>query len=110
MTEPGDATYLYLTTTGRRSGLPREIEIWFTKRDQRYYIIAEHYHKAHWVQNLLGNPKVRWRVGQATLTGRARLVDPVAESKLNQSIQDLSLEKYGWGDGLVVELIPDSVP
>jgi deazaflavin-dependent oxidoreductase (nitroreductase family) len=110
MTEPGDAAYLYLTTTGRRSGLPREIEIWFTRRDQRYYIIAEHYHMAHWVQNLLENPKVRWRVGQATLTGRARLVDPVAEPKLNQSIQDLSLEKYGWGDGLVVELIPDPVP
>ena len=32
--------FLYLTTIGRRTGLPREIEIWFTERDGRYYVIA----------------------------------------------------------------------
>ncbi|HSC69971.1 MAG TPA: nitroreductase family deazaflavin-dependent oxidoreductase [Candidatus Methylomirabilis sp.] len=110
MTEAREATYLYLTTTGRRSGLPREIEIWFTRHDERYYIISEHSHRAHWVQNLLGNPRVRWRVGPATLTGRARLIDPVAEPNLNKTIQALSWKKYGWGDGLVVELIPDPLP
>lgn len=28
-----EAEFLYLTTTGRRSGLPREIEIWQTHGD-----------------------------------------------------------------------------
>lgn len=110
MADPKEAPYLYLTTTGRRSGLPREIEIWFTRRDERYYLISEHYHRAHWVQNLLGNPRVRWRVGRSTLTGRARVIDPADEPSLNETIQGLSREKYGWGDGLVVELIPDPVP
>jgi deazaflavin-dependent oxidoreductase (nitroreductase family) len=110
MAESREAIYLYLTTTGRRSGLPREIEIWFTRRDERYYVISEHYHKAHWVQNLLGNSRVQWRVGQAIFTGRARLIDPATEPNLNETIQDLSREKYGWGDGLVVELKPDPVP
>jgi len=110
MAESKGAIYLYLTTTGRRSGLPREIEIWFTRRDGRYYVISEHYHKADWVQNLLMSPRVEWRVGEATLTGRARLIDPATEPDLNETIQELSREKYGWGDGLVVELTPDPVP
>ena len=32
--------YLYLTTRGRKSGRSREIEIWFTHRDGRFYVIA----------------------------------------------------------------------
>jgi deazaflavin-dependent oxidoreductase (nitroreductase family) len=110
MAKSGEPQYLYLMTTGRRSGLPRQIEIWFTRRDERYYVISEHHHNAHWVQNLLANPRVRWRVGSATLTGRARVIDPAAEATLTETIQALSQEKYGWGDGLVVELIPDPVP
>src|SRR2546422_4986838 len=48
---PDREPYLYLSTQGRRSGLPREIEIWFTQRDGRFYLIAE-YSTSHWVQNL----------------------------------------------------------
>jgi deazaflavin-dependent oxidoreductase (nitroreductase family) len=104
-----EAPYLYLTTIGRQSGLPREIEIWFTRRDGRYYVISEHHHKAHWVRNLLANPRVHWRVGDVRLAGRARVIDPAAEPKLSQTVQALSREKYDWGDGLVVELTPDPV-
>ncbi len=99
--------YLYLTTIGRRSGLPREIEIWFTRRDGRYYVISEHSHTSQWVQNLLVNPRVRWRVGEGNCAGRARVIDPATEPELNDAIQALSRKKYGWGDGLVVELAPD---
>ena len=55
MSEP---EFLYLTTTGRRSGQPREIEIWFTERDGRYYLVAEHGEQTGWVQNLRTNPRV----------------------------------------------------
>lgn len=109
MTNVKESPYLYLTTTGRRSHLPREIEIWFTRRDGRYFVISEHYHKPHWVRNLLANPRVRWRVGDVRLAGRARVIDPAAEPELNQAVQALSREKYDWGDGLVVELTPDPV-
>ena len=33
--------YLYLTTTGRVPGQPREIEIWLAQRDGRLYVVAE---------------------------------------------------------------------
>jgi deazaflavin-dependent oxidoreductase (nitroreductase family) len=103
-TEPA---YLYLTTTGRRTGQPREIEIWFTVRNGRYYLVAEHRERAQWVQNVIAEPRVGWRVGDARLRGRARVVDPAAEATLTGAVQALSVAKYGWGDGLVVELAPD---
>jgi deazaflavin-dependent oxidoreductase (nitroreductase family) len=96
--------YLYLTTTGRRTGLPREIEIWFTHRAERFYIIAERRERTHWVQNVLSNPAVRFRVGGSTFSGRARVVEAAAEPELVREVQAMSDEKYGWSDGLIVEL------
>lgn len=44
--------FLYLTTTGWKTGRPQEIEIWFTALDGRHYVIAELGERAHWLQNL----------------------------------------------------------
>ena len=107
MTRAAEPPYLYLTTTGRRSGQPHEIEIWFTHRAGRDYVIAETGARARWVKNLRANPRVRWRVTGGAFNGWARVVDAAAEPELNAAVQDLSREKYGWGDGLVVELVPD---
>ena len=108
MARAAEPPYLYLTTTGRRSGQSREIEIWFTHRDGRYYVIAETGARARWVQNLGAEPCVRWRVAGVAFSGQARVVDAAAEPALNEAVQNLSREKYGWGEGLVVELIPDA--
>lgn len=97
--------YLYLTTTGRRSGRPRRIEIWFTRHAGRYYLIAEHGLRARWVQNLLADPAVGARVGAQSFRARARVVDR-AERELVATVRALSEAKYGWGDGLVVEVSP----
>jgi deazaflavin-dependent oxidoreductase (nitroreductase family) len=100
--------FLYLTTRGRGSGQPREIEIWFTNREGRQYMIAEHGERAQWVQNIRADARVSWRLGERAFRGRARVVDPVAESALSIAVKALSTFKYGWGEGLVVELTPDS--
>ena len=98
--------YFYLTTTGRRSGRPRRIEIWFTRHAGRYYLIAEHGLRAGWVQNLLADPAVRARVGTRSFRARARVVERGAERELVATVRMLSAAKYGWGDGLVVEISP----
>jgi len=95
--------YLYLTTRGRRSGKPREIEIWFTHLAGRFYIIAEHA-TSQWLQNLRANPEVEVRVGLHHFPGYARALSEREDADLVRSIQDLSRSKYGWGDGVVVEL------
>jgi deazaflavin-dependent oxidoreductase (nitroreductase family) len=105
-----ESPFLYLTTIGRRSGLPREIEIWFTERGGRYYVIAETRDRAHWVRNIVADPRVRFRVADRAMVGTGRIVDAEAEPELNAEIRALSRAKYGWGDGLVVELSPTPAP
>ncbi len=107
MAIPDESPYLYLTTTGRRSGLPREIEIWYTQRNAHHYVISERHERAQWVRNILANPRVRWRVGKEMFTGRARVINPTTEPELTEAIQNRSRQKYGWGEGLIVELTPD---
>jgi deazaflavin-dependent oxidoreductase (nitroreductase family) len=97
--------YLYLTTRGRRSGLPREIEIWFTHRDGRFYLIAE-YPTSHWLQNLQAHREAQVRVSGEKFATRARIVSPQTEPELHRAIAGLSIKKYGWGEGTIVELIP----
>ena len=100
------AKYLYLTTTGRRTGRPREIEIWFTQRGGRYYLVAEHRERAQWVKNLRAKPRVAVRVGRRSFAAKARVVDAKAEPELARAVRTLSERKYGWGNGLVVEIDP----
>jgi hypothetical protein len=38
--------FLYLIATGRKTGLPRQIEIWFVEYGGRLYILAENGLKA----------------------------------------------------------------
>ena len=98
--------YLYLTTRGRKSGVPREIEIWFTHREGRFYLIAE-YATSNWIRNLLACPQVEIRVAGNSFRAGARVLSP--ETDLARAIQRLSRDKYGWGDGLDVELTPENV-
>jgi deazaflavin-dependent oxidoreductase (nitroreductase family) len=98
--------YLYLTTRGRRSGLPREIEIWFTHRDGLFYLIAE-YPTSHWLQNLQAHPETQVRIAGEKFAAQARIVSAQTEPELHREIADLSIKKYGWGEGIIVELIPD---
>lgn len=99
-----DPPYLYLTTTGRRTRLPREIELWFTRLAGRHYVIAEHRGRARWVQNLMVEPAVGVRVGRRRFRARARIVDARREPALARAVRALSEKKYGWSDGLLVEL------
>jgi deazaflavin-dependent oxidoreductase (nitroreductase family) len=101
-----ETRYLYLTTTGRRTGRPREIEIWYTRREGRFYLVSERRERAAWVRNLRALPRVSVRVGRRAFPAKARVVDARSEPDLARAVKTLSEKKYGWGDGLVVELTP----
>ena len=99
--------YLYLTTTGWRSGNPHTIEIWFVGYEGRYYIVSEKRERSHWVQNIRHAPVVVFRVGEVTFNGTGRAIDPAAEPDLAAAVSALMDAKYDWSDGLIVELAPD---
>jgi len=98
--------FFYLTSTGHRSGRPHEIEIWYVEYEGRYYIVAEHRERAHWVQNVRQHPAVTFRVGGAMYAGTGRVVDANAEPVLAAAVSARMDAKYAWSDGLIVELTP----
>ena len=100
--------YLYLTTVGRVSGRPREIEIWFVESQGRFYVLAEHFRGAQWVKNIERNARVRVRVGDLQFEAAARVLDPERDRLSWRIAQRLSNEKYGWGEGLPVEIVRDA--
>jgi deazaflavin-dependent oxidoreductase (nitroreductase family) len=71
--------FCYLTTTGRVSGRPHTIEIWFALHDRTLYLLSGGGDRSDWVRNLLAQPEVIVRVGRrdaAGLAGRARVLEP----------------------------------
>lgn len=103
--DPKPEPFLYLTTTGRRSGQLRTIEIWFTEFQGCFYCIAE-YETSRWIGNIRANPAVTWRAGGREFTGSARVLDSKRDAYACMMVQQLSRSKYGWGEGAVVELKP----
>jgi deazaflavin-dependent oxidoreductase (nitroreductase family) len=98
--------FLYLTTTGSVSGQPREIEIWFAEHGGHFYVIGEHRDRAKWVRNIQAQPDVKVRVGDRRFDAVARAVRDHDEPELTSAVKKLFDAKYGWSDGLVVELKP----
>jgi deazaflavin-dependent oxidoreductase (nitroreductase family) len=74
-----DKQVLYLTTIGRRTGLPRQVEIWFVVYRERFYLFAEMGEAAGWVKNIRHNHNVTVRVGEWQLAATARLLDHQAD-------------------------------
>ena len=102
--------FLYLTTTGRVSGEPREIEIWYMEYKRRYYLLSEGGRKANWVRNIEKDPRVKVAVGKRQFEGTARVVDEKRDAKTYAFAHRLGKEKYDWDGGLPVEIIPTAPP
>jgi deazaflavin-dependent oxidoreductase (nitroreductase family) len=103
-----DEAFCYLTTTGRRTGRPHTIEIWYAVAPSgtTLYLLAGGRQRADWVRNLVADPEVAVRMGrqgeERPATGR--VVD--AGSAEDAMARRLMLEKYqapgardlaGWG-------------
>ncbi len=96
--------YLYLTTTGHKTGNLHEIEIWYVDHNDCYYLVAEHSEKAHWVQNIRANPTITFRLGDYTFKGAGAIP---SDDELIQAIKAKMDDKYNWSAGLVVQLCAD---
>ncbi|MEP7133927.1 MAG: nitroreductase family deazaflavin-dependent oxidoreductase [Chloroflexota bacterium] len=78
-------SYCYFTTTGRVTGNPHEIEIWFGLNNTTLYLMSAD-GKSDWVKNLLKNPAVTVRVADHTFNATARLVEDEAEKTLARNM------------------------
>ena len=89
--------FLYLTTTGQTTGLPRQIEIWFVSDRGRFYIFSSGSRRAQWVQNIERDARVKVRVADREFPAAARVLDESSERELWDRVQGLARAKYGWG-------------
>jgi deazaflavin-dependent oxidoreductase (nitroreductase family) len=83
--------YCYVTTSGRVTGNPHTVEIWFAASGGAVYILAGGRDASDWVKNAKRQPRVTVRIGTTTLDGAARIVDAADEDALARR---LLLEKY----------------
>ena len=75
----------YLTTTGRVTGKPHEIEIWFARPadgGDRIYMLSGGGRNRDWVLNLIANPRVSVRIAGTTYYGTATPLDNHPEDPL----------------------------
>gem|GEM_PF-462343 len=82
---------MLLTTTGRKSGLPRTGGVSFMPLGDRYVIFSGWGVRSNWYQNLRANPEVIIQVGRRRMRATARLVeDPERRRDLMLMMQQRS--------------------
>jgi len=74
--------FCYLTTTGRVTEKPHEIEIWFSIKGETLYMLSGGGDRSDWVKNLRRNPEVTVRIARQTFEGHARVVEDPEEDEL----------------------------
>lgn len=69
---------LLLTTTGRKSGLPRVTPLQFEQMDGEFVIASARGAQADWFKNILANPQVHVQIGKQEFDAQAEAVtDPL---------------------------------
>jgi deazaflavin-dependent oxidoreductase (nitroreductase family) len=88
--------FCYLTTTGRVTGRPHEIEIWFATDGRTLYMLSDGRDGSDWVKNLQRTPEVAVRIANERFEGQARVVEDAGEDEL---ARQLLVEKYESNPG-----------
>ena len=95
-----EAENCYLTTVGRRTGRPHEVEIWFgvpsRGRDDTLYLISGNGPTADWFRNALAAGSATVRIEGETYVGSAREVTAVTDADERKAVGDLMGAKYPW--------------
>ena len=90
-----DPEFAYLTTTGRRTGEPHRIEIWYRRSGDVVWFLSGGRARSDWVKNLLADPHVTVEIGDEVLAGTAFVDDQDAPD----ARRALAARYQGWREG-----------
>jgi len=99
--------YCYVTTTGRRSGSPHTIEIWFALDGRTLYLLAGGGDQSDWVRNIRVDGAVGLRLGDEEFIAQGRVVEDPDEQR---KARDLVYAKYAPRDSDLEEWRELSLP
>jgi deazaflavin-dependent oxidoreductase (nitroreductase family) len=91
-----------LTTIGRRSGLPRSVELRMVYLDGRFYASSANVQSKHWCRNLIKNPAVKVKTAGESFSCQAK---EVKDEKLRARVLGLR-DSPGLTDRVVFEMTP----
>lgn len=94
----------YLTTTGRVTGRPHRVEIWFALHSRTLYLLHEG-GMADWMKNMAHQPSVTVSIQEVVLTGKARLIEDREEDALARQLLG---EKYQSSEDDLTEWLKGS--
>ena len=83
-----NSSIIYLITVGRRTGLPRKVELWFAYHEGRVYLLG--HRDSNWIRNLVAQPHVTLEMEGVLFKGIATVAD-----EKRDLVYDLFREKYG---------------
>ena len=84
-----------ITTTGRRSGQLRRIEIWYHRLDGKYYITGTPGRPRHWYANLVAHPSFLFHLKQSTTADLPATARPITETAEREKVLDGILTTLG---------------
>ena len=89
----------YVTTTGRTTGRPHRIEIWFAVKPGRdtIFMLSGGRERADWVRNLVASPRCTVEIGDSTFVGYGRVIEGSADDDLARTLVH---DKYAEADEL----------
>ena len=89
-----DEDFCYITTTGRRTGRPHRVEMWFAGAPggRTIYALAGGRDRCDWVRNVVADPRCTVRIGAREGAATGRVVAPDTEE--DAQARRLVLAKY----------------
>ena len=86
-----DLDFCYLTTSGRITGRPHRIEIWFALHERNVYLLSGGGDHSDWVRNLMVSSDVVIELGDRKRTTTAHVIEDPEHDALARR---LLLQKY----------------
>ena len=89
--ERASGLVLLLTTTGRKSGLPRQTRLQYEKEGGVIYVAAARGQRADWFRNILANPRVEVQLEGQSSRG---LAEPITDPAGIADFLELRLRRH----------------
>ncbi len=93
---------LLLTTTGRKSGLPRVTPLQYEELDGAIYVASARGPKADWFRNILADPCVKVRIKSREFEG---LAEPVTDPCRIADFLELRLQRHPQMVGAILKSV-----